>query len=204
MLKLRDIMTTDVVTITPEMSLRDAMELLAQRHVSGAPVVSGGRVTGVVSAADLLSFVASNPGVPTERGEAPDWGEFADVSLEQEVEEGDTPAGRFFSELWDDAGADVAERIGTIQGPEWNELEEHEVSEVMTRRLWSLPPDESVESAAELMRQNTIHRVLVMDGDRLVGIVSTSDIARAVADHKLTARTYVFNRARDFGRDDWS
>ena len=166
--------------------------------------MSGGKIAGVVSAADLLSFVASNPGVPTERGEAPDWSEFGEVPVEQEVEEGDTPSGRFFSELWDDAGADVAERIATIQGPEWNELEEHEVSEVMTRSLWALPPDESVESAAELMRRNSIHRVLVMEGDQLAGIVSASDISGAVADHKLTARTYVFNRARDFGRDDWS
>ena len=74
----------------------------------------------------------------------------------------------------------------------------------MTRSLWALPPDESVESAAELMRRNSIHRVLVMEGDQLAGIVSASDISGAVADHKLTARTYVFNRARDFGRDDWS
>lgn len=204
MLKLRDIMTTDVVTVTPETSLRDAMELLARQHVSGAPVVSGASVVGVVTAADLMSFVASNPGVPTERGEAPDWGDITDVSVEQEVEEEDTPAGRFFSELWDDAGADVAERIATLQGPEWNELEEHEVSEVMSRAIWCLSPDEPVDRAADLMRKESIHRVLVMEQDSLLGIVTTTDIARAVADHRLTARTYVFNRGGDFGRDGWS
>ena len=42
------------------------------------------------------------------------------------------------------------------------------------------------------MREHAIHRVLVMEQDRLRGIVTTSDIAAAVADHKLTTRTYVF------------
>ena len=50
MLALRDIMTADVVTVSPQTTLREAMELLAQRHLSGAPVVSGGELVGVVSA----------------------------------------------------------------------------------------------------------------------------------------------------------
>ena len=40
-LRLRDIMTTDALTVTPETTVREAMELLARHHVSGAPVVSG-------------------------------------------------------------------------------------------------------------------------------------------------------------------
>ncbi len=40
MLRLRDIMTTELVTVAPELSLRDAMELLVTSHVSGAPVVA--------------------------------------------------------------------------------------------------------------------------------------------------------------------
>lgn len=48
------------------------------------------------------------------------------------------------------------------------------MSEVMTRLpLTTLPPDASVASAAELMRRGRIHRILVTDGDMLVGIVST-------------------------------
>ena len=39
MLKLRDIMTRDVVSATPDMTIRDAMQLLSERHLSGAPVV---------------------------------------------------------------------------------------------------------------------------------------------------------------------
>ena len=43
MLRLRDIMTTDVVTVSPESTIREAMELFASRHISGAPVVAGNR-----------------------------------------------------------------------------------------------------------------------------------------------------------------
>src|SRR5690606_28747092 len=57
MLKLRDIMTRDVTTLSPDLPLRDAMELLVSEHLSGAPVVSDGKLVGVISASDLLSSI---------------------------------------------------------------------------------------------------------------------------------------------------
>jgi CBS domain-containing protein len=69
----------------------------------------------------------------------------------------------------------------------------------MTRELWALSPHDDVLTAADLMRQRAIHRVLVMEGAKLVGIVSASDIARVAAEHKLKVRTYVFSPDRDFG-----
>ena len=58
MLRLRDIMTRDVFSAAPDMTIRDAMELLSERHVSGAPVVDGGKVVGIFSATDLLVLLA--------------------------------------------------------------------------------------------------------------------------------------------------
>lgn len=200
MLRVRDVMTTDVATVTPETTLREAMELLATRHVSGAPVVQGRALVGVVTALDLMAFAAAMPGVPIERGEP----SLADVVAEEpgvdaEVEAGDEPAGAFFSELWDDAGVDAATRMDSLASPEWNALEDHDVSEVMTRPpLVTVAPDASLETAADLMKQHAIHRALVTDGTRLIGIVSAIDVAVAVADHRLTSRRYVFNRDGDF------
>src|SRR5215510_13878698 len=54
MLRLRDIMTTDVLPVSPETSVRDAMELLARHHVSGAPVIANHQLVGVVTTTDLL------------------------------------------------------------------------------------------------------------------------------------------------------
>ena len=44
-----------------------------------------------------------------------------------------------------------------------------------------------VELAADKMRTAGVHRALVIDEDALIGIVTTTDIADAVADHRLTA-----------------
>ena len=149
MLRLKDIMTRDVVSAAPDMTIRDAMELLSERHVSGAPVVDGGRVVGIFSATDLLAFLA----------------DFDDT----------TPSLTF------------RRRRGRT-----TPLEDVTVDEVMTRKVQSLPPDCSVDEAAALMGKRQIHRVLVMQGDVLIGIVSTSDVAKAVAEHRIGSRTYVF------------
>lgn len=62
----------------------------------------------------------------------------------------------------------------------------------MTRTVFSLAPGTPVPVAADRIRTAGVHRVLVMHGNRLLGIVTTKDIANAVADNKLTAHTYVF------------
>lgn len=149
MLKLRDIMTRDVVSAAPDLTIREAMELLSDRHVSGAPVIDGGKVVGVFSATDLLALLAdlsdTTPSLTFRR-----------------------PRGRT------------------------TPLEDVTVDEVMTRKIEALPPDCSVDEAADFMGKKQIHRVLVMMGDVLLGIVSTSDVAKAVAEHRIGTRTYVF------------
>lgn len=198
MLRVRDIMSTDVVTVAPQATVREAMELLAMRHVSGAPVVSGDVLVGVVTANDLIAFTAAIPGVPTER-DTNEWAEWGEPSTADEVEEEAEAPSAYFSDMWEDAGADVSERIADVSTPEWNALEEHDVSEVMTHTpLTTVGPDATAEDAAELMRRNAIHRVLVTEGDRLIGVVSSLDIARAAAEHRFRTRTYVFNPVGEF------
>jgi len=49
-----EIMTTDVVTVSPETSLQEAIQILAEREISGLPVVdSTGDLVGVISETDL-------------------------------------------------------------------------------------------------------------------------------------------------------
>jgi CBS domain-containing protein len=198
MLRLRDIMTADVAVLTPETTIREAMETLARRHVSGAPVVQGTAIVGVVTSSDLMTLAAALSGVPTEReliGDAMD----APVQRTDEDDpdpDADCPAAYFY-EMWEDAGADASARMTTASSPEWNALEEHDVSEVMTRSpLVTLPAEATVEEAADLMRRNRIHRILVTDNGTLAGIVSALDIAGAVADHRFTTRTFVFDHPR--------
>ncbi len=50
-----DVMTTAPVTVSPEMPLQDAVHLLAERRISGLPVVDGaGKLVGILSESDLM------------------------------------------------------------------------------------------------------------------------------------------------------
>ena len=54
-MKVCELMTKDVVWVTPETTLRDAATVLAERRISGVPVVNeSGEVVGVLSEADIL------------------------------------------------------------------------------------------------------------------------------------------------------
>lgn len=48
------------------------------------------------------------------------------------------------------------------------------------REVWAVRPDESIYAALELMAEKNIGAVLVMEGEKLVGIFSERDYARKV------------------------
>jgi CBS domain-containing protein len=121
-------MTSDVVTLTPQATIRDAMEALSTNHLGGIPVVVGKRVVGVVSMTDIVGFIVEDAGLENE-----------------------------------------------------NALDQHTVSELMTYQVFGVAPSTSITIAAAIMRKRGIHRVLVMDEERLVGIVSALDIVQLVS-----------------------
>jgi CBS domain-containing protein len=183
MLTLRDLMTTDLVTFHPDMSLRDAVGELSAVGFAGAPVVAGNRVLGVVSASDILMFEASTPPVPSHRAGQQEWGDWGPAQLwEEDVSE---PPSAYFRDVWADSGSELVERMSGPESPEWDLLAEHVVAEVMTRRVVAFPPDTDVAAAASAMTRSGIHRVLVMETDRLLGVVSAMDFVKALADGKL-------------------
>jgi CBS domain-containing protein len=59
------------------------------------------------------------------------------------------------------------------------------VRDIMTPRPFTVAPDEDVREAARQMLYAEVHRLFVAEGDRLVGVISTTDIVRAVATGKL-------------------
>ncbi len=64
-------------------------------------------------------------------------------------------------------------------------LEQTPVREIMTARPYTVAADEDVREAARQMLYADVHRLFVAEGDRLVGVISTTDIVRAVANGKL-------------------
>lgn len=57
MLQVNDIMTPEIVTISPDASIRDAIELLLARRISGLPVTTAdGRLVGILTEFALLAL----------------------------------------------------------------------------------------------------------------------------------------------------
>ena len=191
MLRLRDIMTTELITLAPELTLRDAIELLTTAHVTGAPVVAGGVVAGVISTTDLLEFAAADPDLSRERFESADWNRGL---MTEDGIDGEDESTAFFVDDAPMSSADPEDEEPSEAGLEF--LDEHVVAEAMSRKVLSLPPDTPVTRGAQFMRDSGIHRVLVMQDDALVGIVTTSDISQVVAERGMAGRSLPFRRTQ--------
>jgi CBS domain-containing protein len=55
------------------------------------------------------------------------------------------------------------------------------VREIMTAHPLTVSPDEDVREAAQQMLYADIHRLFVTSGEHVIGVISTTDIMRAVA-----------------------
>ena len=176
---VRELMTDDLVTVAPDYTLREAAEAMADAHVSGLPVVDDGMAVGVISATDIMSFAAGSPEAATRSRGALAGGSGGSRGAE-------IPSGYY-----------MEDRLGRPRGPtdllaetdrpEWNAAEEHTVEEYMTRALITLSPDATVQEAAAAMLDAGIRRLLVVDVDRLVGLISSTDVLKAVAEEGVGA-----------------
>jgi len=159
MIAARDMMQTDLITVSPNDSLQEAMTLLTENHITGLPVVDRkGRCVGVVTAGDILNYEQEHA-------------EFA--------QEANSDMARHFDperQRWESV------RVTSFALEEFAEIP---VSEVMTRELISVGPDASATKVAQLMLDKDIHRVLVLDEEqRLFGIVVAFDFVALWADQK--------------------
>lgn len=160
MFRVRDVMQTEVVTARPDMPVRELVQLLAKERISGAPVVgSDGEIVGVVSTTDVMALAAygSNAHVPDP------WAD----------EEGacDEESAWYFRSV--DTPFDIDPKQGSAA--------EYIVEDIMTPAAFSVRADDSVRELARFLLRGRIHRALVVDEGRLVGIVTTYDVLQAVA-----------------------
>lgn len=57
-MKVKDLMSRNVVAVTKEMSIRKLIKLMEERHITGAPVVDEtGRLIGIVSGRDIIAAI---------------------------------------------------------------------------------------------------------------------------------------------------
>jgi CBS domain-containing protein len=166
-----------LATVSPETTLLELAELLAVRHFTGAPVLSGGALVGVVSGSDLMHFVAN-----TAVGEEEEWDADEEVPL---APEGGPGVLAFYEEGW---SAELDGGAGDFLVRHRNTCQEHSVDEIMSRHIFSIAPDATLREAALAMRQAGVHRLLVMEEGVLCGMISATDIVGAVADGDLAGK----------------
>lgn len=59
--------------------------------------------------------------------------------------------------------------------------------EVMTRQPRVLAPDASLRDAGRLMSEHGVHRLFIIEGERIAGVISTRELAAAVRDARIAA-----------------
>jgi predicted transcriptional regulator len=77
-------------------------------------------------------------------------------------------------------------RAGERPGSSVLTLPKQTVREVMEPEVISVESEHTVADAARLMVEHRVHRVFVVDRDRLIGVTSTKDVTRALADQRVT------------------
>jgi CBS domain-containing protein len=54
------------------------------------------------------------------------------------------------------------------------------VREIMTSRVFTVKPDQTIEDCMAMMTTNRIRHLPVVDGERLVGVISIGDVVKAI------------------------
>jgi CBS domain-containing protein len=58
MLRVKEVMTTDVITTRPEMALAEAAKTMLERKIGCLPVMDGGRLVGILTESDFVALAA--------------------------------------------------------------------------------------------------------------------------------------------------
>jgi CBS domain-containing protein len=62
------------------------------------------------------------------------------------------------------------------------------LSTIMTEKVYTIPEYDDVSTAARLMRNHKIHRVLVTHEQKVVGVLSAFDLLKLVEGHRFVAK----------------
>lgn len=153
-LTARDIMSHPVICAREDMTVDELISLLRENAISGVPVIDGeGDLVGVISITDLLSI--SPDGLPRSNDEESD----------------------FHSSPAMD-GLAGASALLEPDGEALNLI----VRDLMSRNLITAGEEAPMGELADLMVSHRIHRLIIVEGRKAVGIVSVMDILRTLRD----------------------
>jgi CBS domain-containing protein len=149
-----DVMSRSLVLARPDQDLLEVEGVLFERRISGLPVVENGALVGVISAGDVARvqvFMDSLDGQVTDNQ---DWSSQADGFQHKEP-----PAYHGFREM----------------------IAKFKVSDAMNDHVITCAPGASLASVAGQMLAEHVHRVIVVEQGKPVGIVSSLDLVKVLA-----------------------
>ena len=71
--RVRDAMDTEVPTLSPDTDVYEAIDFLLENHVTGAPVLAGDELVGIVTESDLLKLLTRGVGENRASGKVRDF-----------------------------------------------------------------------------------------------------------------------------------
>lgn len=199
---------TRVVTIGPDDSIDEAIALLDANHFRHLPVVDKGRILGMVSDRDLLRAVGM---LPSDQRVASRAGP-ARVGATRIAQVMSTPVTTIAADASADRGAELMlakniralplvyrdrlagivtqtdflkcyldeRKIAKMEGWRFRHVGDHMTSPVVT-----LGPNDTFRHAARVMQTHKFRHVPIVDGGRLVGIVSDRDMRRFLSGFEI-------------------
>lgn len=150
---VEELMNPDVITLTADMLIRDAVRVFLDQRISGAPVVGqDGKLLGILSEADIMW---KEVGVPDDHWLIqPTFIGFADLVV----------AFRDDKKFKDELQKVLARTVG----------------EAMTKDPVTVTPTVTAQEAASLMVHKKVARLPVLEEGKLVGMLTRSDIMRGM------------------------
>lgn len=156
-IRVRDAMETDLRTVGAGMPLTELERALIEQRVSGFPVVEDEQLVGVVSRSDVVRII------DVERS--------FDDQISDYYRVLHTPDADHAQEAEVAAGARVGARTEGLT-----------VADAMVKSVITTDPEADLADVAKLMVDRGIHRLPVTEDGRLVGIVTSLDLVRQIAE----------------------
>ncbi len=152
-MKVKDVMNPNIIFCKPDNTIREAAKILKENNVSGAPVLEGEELVGIISEADLLKLLI----LPEKGG----------LWLPSPFEVIEVPIRELLG--WEETKKMLSD-VGSTK-----------IEEIMTKDVHTISSEASVEEASEHMIRHRINRLPVTEDNRLVGIVTRGDIIQGLA-----------------------
>jgi len=150
----KDVMTREVVTIRPDEPIRAMIERIRETSYSGLPVVDAqGRAVGLVSQNDVLRAITFVQGAG---------------QLLETFQVGKRQAAVALLEA-------VREKRQAIAV---HDFLERPVREIMSAHLVGCAPDTPLTEVCHAMVEGHVHRVVVLEDGKVIGLVSATDLVR--------------------------